>query len=255
MPTAIPEADFVGREDELARLRDAFEADERPVVVVHGEPGIGKTRLVREFARTVEHVLWGTCDQGRVGSPYAPWAEALGRRADPRDYDGVVAALDGGPVVVLDDLQWASEETLDLLVHVARFAPAPLIVVLHRGIEIESAPLSAIARRRECRLHRAREPVGGRGRGPGRGRRRVPRRARRARRDLRRERREPVLRPGARAAAAAPGSRAGRAARDRAARDRPAVGRALRAGAGDAPARRGLRAGLRVPRARDRDGL
>ena len=41
-------------------------------------------------------------------------------------------------------------ETIELLVHVARSAPAPLIVVLHRGSEIESAPLAAIARRREC---------------------------------------------------------------------------------------------------------
>ena len=60
-------------------------------------------------------MLWGTCDPGRVGSPYAPWAEALGGRADPRDYDAVAAALDGGPVVVLDDLQWASAETIELL--------------------------------------------------------------------------------------------------------------------------------------------
>ena len=79
-----------------------------------------------------------------------PWAEALGGRADPPDYDAVAAALAGGPVVVLDDLQWASGETVELLVHVARSAPAPLIVVLQRGIEIESAPLAAIARRREC---------------------------------------------------------------------------------------------------------
>jgi DNA-binding CsgD family transcriptional regulator len=153
VPTASPTADFVGREDELARLRDAFEADERPLVVVHGEAGIGKTRLLREFARIVGRagvpVLWGACDPGRVGSPYAPWAEALGALADPRDYDAVVQGLDGA-VLVLDDLQWASRETLELLVHVARFAADPLIVVALRGVEIESAPLAVIARRRDC---------------------------------------------------------------------------------------------------------
>ncbi|WP_028064943.1 AAA family ATPase [Solirubrobacter soli] len=151
MPTAFPTADFVGREDELARLRDAFEAHHRPVVVVHGEPGIGKTRLLREFARGVSgvRVLWGTCDPVRVGSPYAPWAEALGVLADPRDYEAVAQALDGS-VLVLDDAQWASPETLELLVHAARFASDALIVVALRGVEIESAPLAVIARRREC---------------------------------------------------------------------------------------------------------
>ena len=91
----------------------------------------------------------GDVRPGHAGSPYAPWAEALGPHADPRDYDAVVRALDAA-VVVLDDLQWASEETLELLAHVARFAPAPLLVVALRGVEVESAPLAAIARRREC---------------------------------------------------------------------------------------------------------
>src|SRR5690349_9354253 len=66
-------------------LRGALEAAQAgapPVVVVHGEPGIGKTRTVAEFARESERagsaVLWGTCYQGGITYPYGPWAQALG---------------------------------------------------------------------------------------------------------------------------------------------------------------------------------
>ena len=45
--------DFVGRRDELARLQDIYlrvlDTDEAALVAVVGEPGIGKSALVREF--------------------------------------------------------------------------------------------------------------------------------------------------------------------------------------------------------------
>jgi class 3 adenylate cyclase len=74
---------FVGRRAELAALRAAFErsvAGSRQVMLVGGEPGVGKSRLAAEFAREVHaegaSVLFGRCDDG-LAMPYQPFVEAL----------------------------------------------------------------------------------------------------------------------------------------------------------------------------------
>jgi len=68
-------APYVGREDERRALRDAFERG--GLVLVAGEPGIGKTRLVAEVCRELDAtVLVGGCHDGEVGA-YAPFVEAL----------------------------------------------------------------------------------------------------------------------------------------------------------------------------------
>jgi class 3 adenylate cyclase/tetratricopeptide (TPR) repeat protein len=74
---------FFGREEERALLGAAFkaaEAGERHVVLISGEPGIGKTRLMAEAA-TAAHaaggvVLYGRSDED-VSLPYQPFVEAL----------------------------------------------------------------------------------------------------------------------------------------------------------------------------------
>lgn len=74
---------FVGREDELERLRQlwkAVEAGDRRLVLVGGEPGVGKTRLATELAHALHGrgplVLAGRCDED-LGVPYQPFVEAL----------------------------------------------------------------------------------------------------------------------------------------------------------------------------------
>jgi DNA-binding SARP family transcriptional activator/tetratricopeptide (TPR) repeat protein len=83
---------LVGRDTELARLRrewDRARAGDRRVVVVGGEPGIGKSRLVAEVARLVladgGAVLAGRADDEML-APYRPFVEALVR------YDGLAGA-------------------------------------------------------------------------------------------------------------------------------------------------------------------
>ncbi len=78
-----PEAAFVGREEERERLAHAWKmgrAGQGSLVLLSGEPGIGKTRLASEAARIAHQdggvVLYGSCDDG-VGVPYQPWIEAL----------------------------------------------------------------------------------------------------------------------------------------------------------------------------------
>ena len=78
-------ASLVGREREVGRLGEvlALAARGQPqAVIVHGEAGVGKTRLVQEAcatARSAGHVvLWGTCVRfGAASLPYAPLASAL----------------------------------------------------------------------------------------------------------------------------------------------------------------------------------
>lgn len=69
---------FVGRDSLRASLRDALSEARGAVVQVHGEPGVGKTRLLADVARSVEasgrRVLWATPSE--LGSKPAPNAEA-----------------------------------------------------------------------------------------------------------------------------------------------------------------------------------
>ena len=75
---------FVRPEADMGRLEAAWEAarsGRRQLVLLAGEPGIGKTRRSAELARPAHAagatVLYGRCDDG-LGVPYQPFAEALG---------------------------------------------------------------------------------------------------------------------------------------------------------------------------------
>ena len=78
----VPVAAFVGRGEQLAALGAAWEEaslGRGQVVLLHGESGVGKTRLVLEAARRAgpEHVLYGRSSMEQV-VPFEPFAEALG---------------------------------------------------------------------------------------------------------------------------------------------------------------------------------
>jgi class 3 adenylate cyclase/tetratricopeptide (TPR) repeat protein len=94
---------FVGRSAELGRLRETYEravADARPqMVVISGEAGVGKTRLVRELwawlADQEPQPLQrtGRCLSYGHGIAYWPLAEVLHEHFDLRDDDGPDVAL------------------------------------------------------------------------------------------------------------------------------------------------------------------
>src|SRR6266498_101945 len=103
MVRRVSSAVLVGRDDELSRLRAAFRhavAGSPATVVVAGEAGVGKTRLVLELAREAEVagavVLVGGClDVGGDTLPYAPLAEALRSLPMALGADELAGVLDG----------------------------------------------------------------------------------------------------------------------------------------------------------------
>jgi DNA-binding CsgD family transcriptional regulator len=143
---------FVGRSGELATLRSLMpwaEGEGRRVVLVGGEAGSGKSRLVREFAGEVATsgglVLYGACD-AVVHPPYGPFVDALDHLARVAEPDELRAALGttGGELArLLPDLEVS-----------ARAAPADADpdTVRHRLHTAVTDLLTGISRRRPVLL-------------------------------------------------------------------------------------------------------
>jgi DNA-binding CsgD family transcriptional regulator len=125
------------------------------LVLIAGEAGIGKTALVRAFCERGGHgrVLWGACDALFTPRPLGPFvdiADELGGEFGAAVADGAAAgallaaltrSLRGRPpgVVVLEDLHWADEATLDVLRLLARrieSLPA-LVLASYRDDELD----------------------------------------------------------------------------------------------------------------------
>ncbi|MFI6323416.1 ATP-binding protein [Nonomuraea sp. NPDC050556] len=122
---------FVGRDQELEALAAAPAA-----TLVYGEPGIGKSRLVKEHVATLDAlVAVGGADPGSL--PYAPFVAAMRRLPGVRPelsnpgadrarlFEEVLVFLERAgaerPIVlVLEDLHWADQSSLDLLTFLLR---------------------------------------------------------------------------------------------------------------------------------------
>ena len=132
----------------LSGLLDGVRSgSEGRLVLVGGEAGVGKTALLRRFCemqRDAVRVFWGACEPLRTPRPLAPLvdvAEAIGGVLEDlvaeagRPHDVAVALLQelrGRPpkVLVLEDVHWADEATLDVLAVLARRAGSAPVLVL-----------------------------------------------------------------------------------------------------------------------------
>lgn len=154
---------FVGRPAELALLRSLWQEAEDgqgAFVLVGGEPGVGKSRLVREavsWARSGGKASGiAAAYEGEPGQGFEPviellralagtvpaeageaFSEALAALSNPRSsdqgsfgrnslFEEVLAALESagksttGALLVVEDLHWADESTSNLLTYLAR---------------------------------------------------------------------------------------------------------------------------------------
>ncbi|MDP9238524.1 MAG: AAA family ATPase [Chloroflexota bacterium] len=100
---ALSRTPFVGRESELSRIKAKL-ADARTgrggLVMLVGEPGIGKSRMIEEFtehARTDgAAVLFGACFEGEWVPPFAPFADAIDNYAKEAAVEALQADLGHG---------------------------------------------------------------------------------------------------------------------------------------------------------------
>ncbi|MEO5816825.1 MAG: AAA family ATPase [Gemmatimonadaceae bacterium] len=163
---ALP-ASFVGRADELAQLvalvaqRSASPGCD--VVLVTGEPGIGKSRLLDELGTMVSAhggvVLRGRAFEAEMIRPYGPWVDALpdivaipsaeGGVRDRQDLFETARRLisaDSPPgnsvAVLLDDLQWFDDSSVALLHFIARGPSETRIII---GLSARTATLATNA--------------------------------------------------------------------------------------------------------------
>ncbi|MGF0173972.1 helix-turn-helix transcriptional regulator [Streptomyces sp. Marseille-Q5077] len=133
---------LIGRDGELARLFTALERardGEARAVLIAGDAGVGKTRVLDEAAGRAARdgmvVLTGHCvDLGDVGLPYLPFTEVLGVLAGDERFADVLAAhpvvgrlLGGGTDAVSDRLR-LFEGVAGLLADLADVAPVLLVL-------------------------------------------------------------------------------------------------------------------------------
>jgi DNA-binding CsgD family transcriptional regulator/tetratricopeptide (TPR) repeat protein len=114
--------------DQLEALLGRAHGGEGAVAIVSGEAGIGKTSLLRQLAqRTDARVLWGGCDELFTPRPLGPlhdmaprfgtaFRELLGgAERDPLFRELQRELRDAPSLLVIEDVHWADEATLDLV--------------------------------------------------------------------------------------------------------------------------------------------
>ena len=110
---------YVGREHEVEELCAAVDeaiGGRGQVVLIAGEPGIGKTRLAEQVAVYAQMreavVLWGSCYEGEGAPPYWPWVQII------RTY-----AVDHDPRVLAEVMGVGAADIAQLVSEVGRRLP------------------------------------------------------------------------------------------------------------------------------------
>ena len=157
--------DLLERDELIAALERAYRAADDgngALVFVGGEAGVGKTSVVRRFCAHLPPtaVLWGACDPLATPRPLGPLLDVAQHAPGPLStviegnatpYE-VAAALTGGSrgaplVVVLEDVHWADEATLDVLRVLGRRVDSTptLVLATYRDDELDRAhPLRVV---------------------------------------------------------------------------------------------------------------
>ncbi|MEV4534790.1 AAA family ATPase [Asanoa sp. NPDC049518] len=163
---------MIGRDRELRQLRKLVAARRSGVAMIAGEPGVGKTRLVRELLSTLDAdtvVLVGQAEPGSLSRPYEVLMDALDGRdgVDPvllgelgdsarspveRLHSGVrlvTELIAGRPaVIVFEDLHWADSESAALFERIADLEGPLVLIGSFRPAEVTGRdPVTALLAR------------------------------------------------------------------------------------------------------------
>jgi len=153
------ECGLLERSPHLTSLRDALgvvRGEHRGcLVLVGGEAGVGKTALVQQFCAErapLERVLWGSCDPLFTPRPLGPFVDIAQQQTGGELRDllagakphqvavslGRVVREQPGTILVLEDMHWADEASLDVLsVLGRRIESIPgLVIVTYRDDEL-----------------------------------------------------------------------------------------------------------------------
>ncbi|SDL66998.1 helix-turn-helix transcriptional regulator [Aliiruegeria lutimaris] len=143
--------ELLERDEPLDRLRAALasaQARQGRVVAITGEAGLGKTTLVRAFLSGPEirsRILRGGCEDLGIAEPLgalrdlareAGWTLPEARLASGRlslfsDALAEFASVKDGTVLVVEDIQWADEATLDFLRYLSRrIVDQPILLIV-----------------------------------------------------------------------------------------------------------------------------
>src|SRR5438094_85666 len=114
---------MVGRDEELSIVEDALLSALRGdggAVVVGGEAGVGKSRLVHELTRRALRlgctVMSGVCSEAELSLPYLPFLEAIGNHLSTHDIAALRARLGQAHLIELTPLR--AEAVKDMVVSI-----------------------------------------------------------------------------------------------------------------------------------------
>jgi predicted ATPase len=94
---------FVGRQREMGELKTALEdalSGQGRLVMLAGEPGIGKTRTTQEVMKSAAlagaQALWGNCYEGEGAPPYWPWIQIIRSYVQGQDANQLLSQMGPG---------------------------------------------------------------------------------------------------------------------------------------------------------------
>ncbi|MDX6282166.1 MAG: hypothetical protein QOH03_3237 [Kribbellaceae bacterium] len=146
------QARLIERDQHVQELLDVIAAGDSTAVLVTGEAGIGKTSLIREMVARVGpeyRVLVGSCDDFLAPPLLQPIRDAFRVAGGPMAtatepeavFNDVLAEFRRPTVLVIEDVHWADDATLDVLrylVHRLEQLPGAIVILTYREDSLDA---------------------------------------------------------------------------------------------------------------------